>query len=140
MHEGNPGHSGATGQPSFFSQQIPKLGRAKELYDIGYAKCEKAIKEKEGSYQAASIKTQVGKHTTSRSSAPWAKKKKRTKSTRLTNTLNFTTTRSTLWTWKARRRITLSCTKRTMAALYLFRRDPQGVHQESHPQQGQSRH
>ena len=79
MHEGNPGHSGATGQPSFFSQQIPKLGRAKELYDIGYAKCEKAIKEKEGSYQAASIKTQVGKHTTSRSSAPWAKKKKTNK-------------------------------------------------------------
>ena len=66
--------------------------------------------------------------------------KTRTRSTRLVNTLSLTTTRSMLWIWKARSRRTSSSSKRSVASLSVSTRSPRSVHQESHPQQGQSRH
>ena len=125
-------NQGARSQPNFFSPQIIELGFAKELYHIGYSKYEEAIKGK-SSYQAASIEAKVDKLFTSRSSTPWTQKC--TISTRLRNIGSLTTTRFTLSTWKAHRRITSSSTKRPVAALAVSTRS-QGVHQRSHPHQG----
>ena len=63
------GHSGASIQSKFFSQQILELGHATELYHIRFAKSETAIEEKKARTWRLRSKTKVDKHAVN----PWTK-------------------------------------------------------------------